>query len=102
MSCSPGPWKKDGTQIIDANEDFVADCLSHYGDGSSRDHDNAQMVAAAWDMLAALKDIRERLQYPSPLVPTVTLLNNLDTIIAEAEGHAHPTSPEPGDNPALG
>ena len=22
MSCSPGPWKKDGTQIIDANERF--------------------------------------------------------------------------------
>ena len=96
--------------------DFVADCLNYHGDGSSRDHDNAQMVAAALDMLVALKiaqELAKQFCYVCDGILQCRIhagffqaLANVPSYYsppsAKAEGHAHPTSPEPGDNPALG
>lgn len=56
---TPGPWKSGGCVVWESDGDLICDLISF---GSKRDNDtieaNARLIAAAPDMLAALKVAR--------------------------------------------
>ena len=80
---TPGPWKTTGANITDANRNHVATVT----DGGTTDGEaNARLIAAAPELLAALKDIAET-QWANG-VPSSGALREARAAIAKAEGAA--------------
>jgi hypothetical protein len=58
---TPGPWEHNDYQIIETKtEKVIANCT--YGGRNPNNANDARLIAAAPDLLAALQEINERLQ----------------------------------------
>ncbi len=85
MSHTPGPWRThlvDSTSVVDATGDEVAWMQGAYKTDSDveRMEANARLIAAAPDLLEALKQVRLHSAMPH------TLREQIEAAIAKAEG----------------
>ncbi len=95
MSHTPGPWKVDAmgniwgadTKVCDMSEQ-PAMAAGYYREKTDEEHKhNARLIAAAPELLEALKMAREELGgLPHSLGYTFTHLPKIDAAIAKAEG----------------
>jgi len=79
---TPGPWKVhlvDGALIVDDAGWEVAEASGDYDTDADRMEANARLIAAAPDLLAALKHARSQMQHPDELI---------DAAIDKAEGRS--------------
>jgi hypothetical protein len=54
---TPGPWEHDGDEITSTSGDYIA--TTAYGVSESQAEANARLIAAAPDLLDALREIAE-------------------------------------------
>ena len=80
MSATPGPWHTDGSEIFAADGTWIGETLDIDlpDDGQA----NAKLAAAAPDLLAALKALREADRNSDQS----EVCNQADAAIAKAEG----------------
>lgn len=82
---TPGPWKREGSQIVEAARDHMRICFlpSDWKEYSNAVAD-AHLIVAAPDMLNVLHWIRAN--YASG--PTKEINSRIDAAIAKAEGRS--------------
>lgn len=86
---TPGPWEIVADHYITANSEYVA-MVDESTVSETEMRANARLIAAAPDMLAALKEIYETQSYyrnePKAVVLDLDLVKRLDNLIATVEG----------------
>ena len=95
MTHTPGPWTVEGkagyeAPVIRGNGRAIAKVLYDGGSEDREVDDNAVLIAAAPELLAAAKLIREETPraYPACQCERCIAVRQLDAIIAQAEGGA--------------
>ena len=83
-----GPWEVRGFYICASTDTYIAKMLrgDNLNPPDQETYGNANLIAAAPDMLAALEDAREALNKP-PFINSQTL-KCIDAAIAKAKGGA--------------
>ena len=90
---TPGPWQisaiqnePEKTSIIDADMCFVAEVWQTYIDGESRQQAHAALIAAAPELLAIIKDMRQAFYVEGTRKALLQVMERSKDLIAKAEG----------------
>ncbi len=84
MKYTPGPWNREMNYIFDEHNRGIATCYNMSGSGEA----NARLIAAAPDLLEALKILHPR--WEVWITPTEEMAHFIENAIDKAEGKETP------------